>query len=289
MRTNTTLFIGNGLNRLTDDGSSWNKLLNNLAGDSKTQHELEIRNAKPFTLWFEEISSKNSVKVLKERISNHLIKSIKPNDYHKKIMLLGAKNIITTNYDYNLEESTGDGWTSNNAAIETYYSLFRRRSFNNQNIWHIHGELDPINSIMLGHDQYSGYIHKVLSFIKNGVETQIKERSGNKYLSKFSHKNIAHKGDTESWVDVFLEDEVHMIGFSLDYTENHIWHLICEKKKLKGKMRNIGKTIYHRCSDGPQSTADEAKLSILEALDVEIVEHVEKTYEKAFDKCIQTL
>lgn len=80
-----------------------------------------------------------------------------------------------------------------------------------------------------------------------------------------------------------------MIGFSLDYTENHIWHLITEKKKLKSKMRNIGKIVYHRCSDGPQSTAEEAKLSILEALGVVIVEHVEASYEKAFDKCIQSL
>lgn len=204
MRRNTTLFIRNGLNRLSDDGSSWNNLLNKLAGNPKTQHELEIRNAKPFTLWFEEISSKNRVKTLKETISNHLIKSIKPNDYHRKIMSLGAQNIITTNYDYNLENSTGDVWISNNSARETYYSLFRRHSFNKNNIWHIHGELEPINSIMLGHEQYSGYIHKVLSFIKNGVETQIKGRSGNRYLSKFSPKNMKYKGDTESWVDVFL-------------------------------------------------------------------------------------
>lgn len=144
MTKNKTLLIGNGLNRLSDDGSSWNNLLNKLAGKPKTNHEVEIRNAKPFTLWFEEISSKNDVKLLKKNISDHLIKSIKPNNYHDKIMLLGYKNIITTNYDYNLENSSMDKWISNNSARETYYSLFRKRSSRDKNIWHIHGELDPL-------------------------------------------------------------------------------------------------------------------------------------------------
>lgn len=289
MKKKTTLFIGNGLNRLSDHDASWDALLNKLAGNPKTLHELEVRNAKPFTLWFEEMSSKNGVKKLKSTISNYLVSSIKPNDYHRKIMSLECDNIITTNYDYNLENSISGTWVSNNSARETYYSLFRRRSCEKCNIWHIHGELNSVNSIMLGHEQYSGYMHKVLSFIKNGVDTQIKGRSGSRYLSRYSPKKAAYKGDTDSWVDVFLENEVHMIGFSLDYTENHIWHLITEKKKLKAKKSNIGDIIYHRCSKAPQSTAEEAMLSILEALDVRVIEHVEASYEKAFDKCIRSL
>jgi hypothetical protein len=34
-----------------------------------------------------------------------------------------------------------------------------------------------------------------------------------------------HVHDTESWVDVFLENDVDIVGFGMGYTESHIWNL----------------------------------------------------------------
>ncbi len=49
------LLIGNGINQVSDNGASWTALLNKLAGKPKNEREKKVRNAKPFTLWFEEL------------------------------------------------------------------------------------------------------------------------------------------------------------------------------------------------------------------------------------------
>ena len=108
------ILIGNGINQVSDNGASWTALLNKLASKPRTKHEEKVRKAKPFTLWFEEISSKKKTKNLKERVAAELKAGLKPNDIHEEIMGLGFENILTTNYDYNLEDSTKQNWTSNN-------------------------------------------------------------------------------------------------------------------------------------------------------------------------------
>lgn len=283
------LLVGNGFNLLSNGGTSWNELLNQLAGAPKTQHEEEVRSAKPFTLWFEEIASKQGRRDLKQVIADFLKEQMKPNRQQKELMALDFEHILTTNYDYNLENSTGQQWDSNFPARETFYSLFRRRSHGDRHVWHIHGELDTVGSIMLGHEQYSGYIHKIRNFLTSGVETTAKERGGKPYLSKFSRKQGSTKDHVENWVDLFLEHEVHIVGFGLDYTENHLWNLITEKQRLKKKGFSIAQAVFHRCSGERQSTVDEARLSILSALGVEVIDHAAKSYSAAYDHCIKSL
>lgn len=280
------LLVGNGLNLVSDGGASWNALLNSLAGVPKTTHESEVRKAKPFTLWFEEVASGGQHKQLKQKIADDLRMRVAPNKHHRDLMALNFQHILTTNYDYNLEGADGGSWISNFPARETFYSLFRRRSSGNRHIWHIHGELDIVGSIMLGHEQYSGYIHKIRNFLTSGVETNAKDREGKAYLSKFSRKNKGTLVDVECWVDLFLEHEVHIVGFGLDYTENHLWNLITEKQRLKRKGFSVAEAVFHRCSDKSKSTADEAKMSILSALGVDVIDHVGASYAEAYDKCI---
>ena len=290
------LFLGNGFNQISDSGASWKSLLNKLAGAAKTQHEEEVREAKPFTLWFEELRQRSRRKNLKQFVADTLSAGLSPNDYHAEVMALDVQHVLTTNYDYSLEkavkleEASKEKWRSNFAAPETYYSLFRRHSLGDRHIWHIHGELDNAASIMLGHEQYSGYIHKIRNFLTSGVSTEVKERSGRPYLSKFSNKKAAHKGDVETWVDLFLEYEVHIIGFGFDYTENHLWDLLTRKHRLRKKDRKaIGQAVFHRCSTRKQSTTDEARLSILEALGVKVIDHTSSSYEAAYGQCIRSL
>ena len=243
------LFVGNGFNLVSDGGASWNALLNNLAGVARTAHEEEVRKAKPFTLWFEEIQNLSLKRNLKQDIADSLRRGMATNQHHADVMGLYFEHILTTNYDYNLELATGKHWNSDFPARENYYSLFRRYSLDGRHIWHIHGELDNASSIMLGHEQYSGYIHKIRNYLTTGVVTTVKERQGKPYLSKFSRNNKNSKVDVETWVDLFIECEVHIVGFSFDYTENHLWNLITEKQRLKKKGRSIGQAVFHRCSD----------------------------------------
>jgi len=283
------LFVGNGFNLVSDGGASWNALLNKLAGEAGTQHEEDVRKAKPFTLWFEEIKNRKKKPGIQKDVVRTLEKGLYPNKHHKNVMDLGFKNILTTNYDFCLEEAVGSEWKLNKPAPEGYYSLFRRRTLNGQHIWHIHGDLKSENSVMLGHRQYSGYIQKIRNFLTSGVSTKVKERKGKPYLSKFASKKTRKKGDVENWVDLFLERDVHIVGFSFDYTENHLWNLLMEKQRLKEKGVSIGRTIFHRCSDEKQTVDDEAKLSILKAFNVEIIDHTSTSYANSYDQCIKAL
>lgn len=135
--------------------------------------------------WFEEVASGGQHKQLKQSIADDLRIRVAPNKHHKDLMALNFQHILTTNYDYNLEAADGGSWISNFPARETFYSLFRRRSSGNRHVWHIHGELDIVGSIMLGHEQYSGYIHKIKNFLSSGVETDAKDRNGKAYIIQF--------------------------------------------------------------------------------------------------------
>lgn len=285
------LFVGNGVNLLSDGGASWESLLNELDDVPNNEHEVTLRKAKPFTLWFEEIATRSTHKQLKQKITNFLKIGVGRNKYHTELMKLKFNHILTTNYDYNLEAATNVDWKPNPPARENFYSMFRRRTAGNRHIWHIHGELNNVGSIMLGHEQYSGYVHKIMNFLNSGIETSAKDRDGKPYLSKYSSKIKSPKGDVESWVDLFIGYDVHVVGFGLDYTENHLWHLITLKHRLGKKNISAvaGRTIFHRCSDQKMSDADEAKLSILNALGVETKDYVEDTYAEAYGKCIASL
>jgi hypothetical protein len=113
MSKNTILLIGNGFNLVSDGGTSWNDLLNSLAGTPKTKHESDLREAKPFTLWFEEIASGTEHSQLKQRIAEDLKMRLAPNRHHKDLMALNFQHILTTNYDYNLEAADGGSWIPN--------------------------------------------------------------------------------------------------------------------------------------------------------------------------------
>tara|TARA_R110002073_G_scaffold157210_4_gene312487 strand:+ start:902 stop:1762 length:861 start_codon:yes stop_codon:yes gene_type:complete len=281
------LFVGNGVNRLSSSSASWEQLLNQLAGPTLTDHEHEVRKNKPFTLLFEELESRSPSSELKETVAVAFSKSLSSNAFHRDLMQLGYDEILTTNYDYCLEEATDYSWQSKNSAPETVHSLFRRRASAEANIWHIHGEAGSANTIMLGHSHYAGYLQKIRSYITAGVSTESKKRGKRPYVSKYTKSKYVH--DTDSWVDVFLEFHLDIVGFGMDYTENHIWNLLTEKRKLAKRGLSVGTTTYHRCSDEKQNTSDEARLSLLESFGVKIQDHTKATYEESYHACIDSL
>lgn len=292
------LFIGNGLNRVSNQGTAWDSSLDQLAGTPETQDrdEGKIRKEKPFTLWFEELRNRSDRTNLKQTFANEILSKLEHNDLHKQVMSLDMQHILTTNYDYNLEKSLESersfqkGYSSSSTAKETHYSLFRRKSVGSKYVWHIHGELANIGSIMLGHDQYTGYQHKIYSFLRDGVPTRSIDRNGCPYLSKFARSRRKYKGDVVSWVDLFIERNVHMVGFGLDYTENHLWNLISFKNKLRnGSGMSIGQIKFYRCSEQNKTIADKARLSILESMGVEIINYQKNSYKEAYLACIEDL
>lgn len=267
------LLIGNGINYLSRNGRSWFQVLTELS--KKTDNEqliMELSEHKPFTLIYEEISLRSyafsGVKEieLKKHVAS-LTKEIEPNEWHKNFINSSIKHIITTNYDYSFELSGKEFARKGNLSRETKYSNFRRRIINNTNIWHIHGEADVPNSITLGHEQYSGTIQKMRNYLTGDRETT----TGPVSPFKAGIINFEKESKIYSWLDIFLRDEVHILGFGLDYTEIDLWWLLSYKARLRhkrGNSLNVGETYFHHFYEQSISDKEKAKHLILESLGV---------------------
>ena len=248
---------------------------------------MELSEHKPFSLIYEEISIrskqfKNKQEIeLKKHVAS-LVKEINPNDFHAKFVNSSVKNIITTNYDYSFELTSSVGLPERaNLAKETKYSNYRRRIINDTNIWHVHGEADVPNSITLGYDQYSGTIQKMRNYL-----TGDRENTGG-HVSPFKSGIIEFEKECEvySWLDIFLRDEVHIIGLGFDYTEIDLWWLLSYKARVKqNKSLKVGETFFHHFHDGSIGDKEKAKHQIMESLGVN-VEHVSvnRDYTKAYN------
>jgi hypothetical protein len=280
------LFIGNGPNRLYGQSNSWEQLLLDLAEHAgKSGIIKHLIRYKPLSLVFEEIC------VLSQRISRiseleikrkaaKLVKNIPSNEMHQRIVYSGVKHIITTNYDYNIESKSEDKHVKANVRKETKYSLFRRRKVGTQYVWHIHGEANFPNTLTMGHEQFSGSLQKIRSYTTSSKKKRFPERSP--FIDGNPHFDTSND---YAWVDVFLRDDVYILGFGLDYTEIDIWWLLSYKERLKlFKGYSVGKTEYYEFYNGDMDKEDEAKLSILKSLGVNVhAIEVDGNYEKAYD------
>lgn len=241
-----TILIGNSIN-LMSEGYSWRDLLTGLIEYIGKSPAIKFKREKPFTLLYQEILIRaNRYTPHREKeLKSFIIKSlekIKHNDYHKKYVELGFKNILTTNYDYNLESSLEAEFNSANVLRETKFNLFRRKKVKNKYVWHIHGEIESPSSITLGYDHYVGYLSEMNKYVSSGTTTR-KEKI--RSAVKSNRINFENDSLPYSWIDLFLKDEIHIVGLSLDYTELDLWWLITFKEKLRDTNPTLGKTYFY--------------------------------------------
>jgi hypothetical protein len=276
----TSVFVGNGINQIRGATFSWANVLVALASACGRPDLAQGKDQKPFTLLFEEMVlcsgySLEQEERLKVEVAN-LVKQITPISIHQRIRSIGVPNILTPNYDYALEDALVDEVTAASTAYESRYSLFRRRRSGKQFIWHIHGEADKPSTITLGHDQYVGYLAKAKAYLTSGVQRS----NGREWRSPFMMREPAFDvGEgTFSWVDLFLRDNIHILGFGLDYSEIAIWWLITYKARLRAghsrnaKSINVGDTYYYYVFPDESSARDQARLQLLKSLGVKVQE-----------------
>ena len=290
------LLLGNGINRLSNE-YSWSDLLDELIKETKTSEVITYKEEKPFTLLYEEIYLRTLKHLrskelrLKEEIANLVLNKFTPNEFHTKILDLDVEAILTTNYDYNLERSFDDDHgKSANVLIERKYNLFRRRNANGRYIWHIHGEADAPNSITLGHEHYVGYLQKMGNYLKDKITSKRKgeQKEIRSPIQKAIHRQEEIRAFDKaktiySWVDLFLMNDVYILGLALDYTEIDLWWLMIFKERLKRETGfPYGNTTYYKFYPHTLDKKEEAKLSILESFGINVIrEDVGKNYENA--------
>lgn len=280
-----SLLFGNGLNQVTNNGPKWNELLKRLKGYNNFDNgEL------PNTMIYERIFMERGKPSLEHEIHikneiSEMMSTINSSEFYKLILDLKLDNYITTNYDYAMQK-TFHG-VLKNMSTENIYSIRRHWLLENKNmkskIWHIHGEIDNPKTIQLGLDQYCGSIGKIDAYIK-GTYFYPKDGARTKTLQiedKCS-SNDKNKFDNISWVELFFNTNIHILGFGLDYSETDIWWIINKRARLMMKPNVIieNEITYYT------HKIEEEKKGLLESLkiNVEIIEDFTKNKETNYEQ-----
>jgi hypothetical protein len=275
---NKTFFFGNGLNYLSKSALGWDELLIELMLEDKFEMKFL-----PNLLTYERIrlnwNSENGE--LKDKISERL-KYQPSNEYYKKILGINFDNYVTTNYDYALVNSHLELDSMNsisNNSTEQLYSIRRNSSLLNSSketvgkIWNIHGELNFPKSIMLGMNHYCGSVGKIDGYLKGTYTFDHKETHSP--ILTIEEKLKTKKFDNYSWVELFFSSNVHIAGFSLDFSEIDLWWILTRRARLKS-LSNVENKIYYYTKPLIQVTKEieleQRKRETLKALDVNIVE-----------------
>jgi hypothetical protein len=281
-----TLLIGNGINNLSLPSLSWQDLLGDLIVSINKENVINLEK-KPFLHVYEEIYTRalkyteSNENILKNKIVDST-KRIARNNYHDVILDLRFENILTTNYDYNLSPDVSGSKTK-----ETKYSLYRYQEYKDKKIWHIHGELNNPESIMIGYEHYMGSIHNIQT-------NQNKKKDEKK---------------KESWVDIFLRDDVYILGLGLDFGEIDLWWLLSYRNRLiledkipankivyikSKKIETFNNEIIEcekRVENNIKEKEEKAKIEMLQVFGVEIKEFnlADRNYSLFYDEVITFL
>lgn len=300
-----TLFIGNGVHQLSSNHISWRKLVEELATEAGAPYVLDRLDDKPFTLVYEEIHAayvkKRHGKGDKESPERSLkglvaesVGKLQPNDYLRTMVKLDFDHIVTTNYDYAIEQALGDdNGTTSGRKVETKYSAHRFRNAGGKKVWHIHGEVENPWSICLGNDHYAGYLHKLREMVVTKKEDDRLDDRGR--IGSYVH-SYWQSGVIDSWMQLFTTGLLDIVGFGMDYTEIDLWWLIGNRARQMSGSNNpgykLGHVTYHQfVSDKEGLTKrDEGRLEILKSLDVEInrIDFKGKDYRSGYDTWIKS-
>ena len=253
------LLVGNSINRLSD-GPAWDAVMSDLAaGAGISPARIE---GKPLPIVYEAIVARagRDENALKRDLANSM-RSMRPNWAHRQLVGMGIPHILTTNYDYCLEAGINAKRSSANLARETTYSAFRRSRCGSLHIWHIHGEIDAPRTILLGLHQYAGYLQKLRGYFT---------ASPKESPFRLGVPNFDFETGRFSWADLFLRDDIHIVGLTMDYVELPLWWLVTYKLRLARTDSLRGATHFYHF-DAPGQTGDVAvRLDMLGDLGVDV-------------------
>ena len=281
MSIKNTLLLGSGLSRSTTKEeiksryaqSIWPEVLEDLINFAS----VEIRNAdeKPLSLLMDEIllKSKLSEKEIFDKLSYH-VGSCSHIQLTKLFSGL-SDNILTTNYQWPTHLLPGFKLPlvkKYPEITEANYSLFRAYTASNKNIWHIHGDNDQPTSIALGGTRkFRNHAH-IVDYLNNGVKSGKLKISQSPLFRGIPDLDFDSNDVPYSWVDLFLRDQIQMVGVGMGLSEYTLWYLLTVKAYLQLKYpKYIGGVTYHQVDvkGKPEKNIND-KLNMLEDLGVQV-------------------
>ncbi|MBD1432362.1 hypothetical protein H8B06_05960 [Sphingobacterium sp. DN00404] len=293
-----TLLFGNGINYLSENFISWKELLEIIKGENLFENG-KLPNTMIYErgiignpVSFDTLSKKEGF--IKEQIAKRL--STHPtNKYYFDFFRLGFQNYLTTNYDYTFINSLKEeiSFEITEKSTEGVYSVRRKKTIVTENkefdIWHIHGEINTIPSIMLGLDHYCGSIGKIDSYVKGNYTYQLNnQKVGTKSISD---KLKSGEFDGISWIELFFNSDIHIVGFGFDYSEIDLWWILNKRARMmlsNNSEKQIKNTIYYYTTE-----EDKDQTELLKSLNVKLVyikkDSTKNPYPQAYKKIISSI
>lgn len=281
-----TIIYGNGIN-LPDENNSWDGILKRLAINDipsqitsntlKYEYIVLPQKESIFSAWIvggkflmsggrplgRIANTENDI--IKSKICYELT-TRPPSCLYKELTSIKANHYITTNYELFLNDAfISLGYTIEEKNIQES-RLFRynlaRKGDDSIKLWNIHGDVKKPSSVMLGFAQYCQSVVDINNTLNN------KERR-----------------DKNSWIDVFLNTDVHIVGFGFYEEEIDLWYLLVYRMR-EYRHTNVNKnTIYYYLVSEGNVDKDRNKISLLEAFNVKVIVVEKKgTWEDAYKK-----
>jgi hypothetical protein len=294
--------MGNGINNHCQTTSSWKDLLTALAetyiGTGQHDYDKILKdNSVSYPEFFDliQVSCDASDETFDYRTIKNGIKEgfekWKSQNAHKlwtdKMIELG-RPLLTTNYDYLLEYSNDDikdfmrsrqynkqffrplhinktkkGRPKGFTPFYPWHSYYSNQQISNASkefaIWHIHGFCEYTSSIRLGLSDYMGAVGKARRWLLKSTGNPSNKRSE---LKKWVGNN--------SWLDIFINNNVAIVGLSLEVQESFLRWLLIEREKLYKKHPDIRKKTWFIHNKNDRMKA--GKKLFFEKLNIEVIE-----------------
>jgi len=267
------LFIGNGLNRVSDSIYSWTSLLDRVESEIRSKYLCSVPSKSEYKeslpLFFERLSeSLNKHRVdsdedLLEKLVFNAVSEIRPNFLHSLLQRTSFKTIITTNYDLVIEDSIDASIKAtkkyNPIPNEIKTNMTTVSIVGEFNVWHVHGRLKEPKSIVISSSQYYQQLSDILNYLQTEFNTN------------------------NSWIYHMFENNIHILGYDLGYNEITILTvLIYRSMNLKnGKIKN--RISYYVRSNEPINSDLEF---FINRLSIDIIKVDEENYSLFYEKVL---
>jgi hypothetical protein len=279
------LLLGNGINNVGAHAYTWKTLIASLINHAAAQSgvaqagSIELAVGKPFPLLYEEIVAKAccTSTFTESDVKDFIAESsilLASNPVYEEVRSLRLAHVLTTNYEGLLVDSIGGDFASsqNQGLIkESRYSVFRHHKVRNTHVWFVHGDASRPGSILLGYEQYIGQTQRMRNYVVTGPDYE-------GFQGQPLAKRLTAPGPHQvlSWIDLFLANDLHILGFSFDFAEVDLWWLLTYRSRLiktqtryPASFRPSNTITYHTPSKYLMRA--KAKHQLLEALGVKIL------------------
>lgn len=283
-KTPNVLLLGNGMLKLTEGGTSWGKLINQI-GVFNLDKEYSCL---PYAMQPESVCGVNAEEIQRKVATT--IKDIEnPHPLLNKLLSFPFDAILTTNYTYEIERIMSGGNWSSYQRRKSFTALDGNSKPNHNTyicniiktpdgrcvpVFHIHGEAERKHSMILSYYSYANALSKLIEYNK---------KLGN---SLEEHQIDKRPKEVMCWLDYFIMGDVWSVGFGLDVSEFDIWWAIERKAREKadhGTFRAYLDDVDSYTRQSILLDAMNAKYEIVSAED-----GYEKMYEKVLEDIFNT-